>query len=193
MYFSFTLLVSLWLISAPCRRSEYQLARPSDSHRKEMLFGSLAKPGHPMSKFCWGKSRFINAHRPDRNSSYSVTPTTNVCWGSDQHSSDPNKPLQVVSIRIARWTLCCVVRKRSDIKTRAQREADQHVPAAPGLLEEILLCSLHDARRSVQRYSNSQKASPQSRGMLANLLICAETLDTLEQWVREIFNQVPNK
>lgn len=62
MYFSFTLLVSLWLISAPCRRSEYQLARPSDSHRKEMLFGSLAKPGHPMSKFCWGKSRFINAH-----------------------------------------------------------------------------------------------------------------------------------
>lgn len=34
--------------------SEFQLARPSDSHRKEMLFGSLAKPGHPMSKFCWG-------------------------------------------------------------------------------------------------------------------------------------------
>uniref|UniRef100_A0A3Q2WKC3 Nardilysin convertase n=1 Tax=Haplochromis burtoni TaxID=8153 RepID=A0A3Q2WKC3_HAPBU len=33
--------------------SEFQLARPSDSHRKEMLFGSLAKPGHPMSKFCW--------------------------------------------------------------------------------------------------------------------------------------------
>ncbi|MEQ2285792.1 hypothetical protein AMECASPLE_035528 [Ameca splendens] len=35
--------------------SEYQLARPSDSHRKEMLFGSLAKPGHPMGKFCWGE------------------------------------------------------------------------------------------------------------------------------------------
>ncbi|XP_064874930.1 nardilysin-like isoform X3 [Oncorhynchus nerka] len=34
--------------------SEYQLAKPSDSHRKEMLFGSLAKPGHPMGKFCWG-------------------------------------------------------------------------------------------------------------------------------------------
>uniref|UniRef100_A0A3B4GAY9 Nardilysin convertase n=1 Tax=Pundamilia nyererei TaxID=303518 RepID=A0A3B4GAY9_9CICH len=32
---------------------EYQLAKPSDSHRKEMLFGSLAKPGHPMGKFCW--------------------------------------------------------------------------------------------------------------------------------------------
>lgn len=38
----------------PC--SEYQLARPSDSHRKEMLFGSLAKAGHPMGKFCWGKN-----------------------------------------------------------------------------------------------------------------------------------------
>ncbi|KAJ4939412.1 hypothetical protein JOQ06_028861 [Pogonophryne albipinna] len=35
--------------------SEYQLAKPSDSHRKEMLFGSLAKPGHPMGKFCWVK------------------------------------------------------------------------------------------------------------------------------------------
>ena len=35
--------------------SEYQLAKPSDSHRKEMLFGSLAKPGHPMGKFCWGE------------------------------------------------------------------------------------------------------------------------------------------
>lgn len=36
-------------------RPEYQLAKPSDSHRKEMLFGSLAKPGHPMGKFCWGE------------------------------------------------------------------------------------------------------------------------------------------
>ncbi|XP_028251603.1 nardilysin-like isoform X2 [Parambassis ranga] len=36
--------------------SEYQLAKPSDSHRKEMLFGSLAKPGHPMGKFCWGNA-----------------------------------------------------------------------------------------------------------------------------------------
>lgn len=37
-----------------CSVSEYQLAKPSDSHRKEMLFGSLAKPHHPMAKFCWG-------------------------------------------------------------------------------------------------------------------------------------------
>ncbi|XP_061744582.1 nardilysin-like [Nerophis ophidion] len=39
--------------------SEYQLARPSDSHRKEMLFGSLAVPGHPMSKFCWGNAQTL--------------------------------------------------------------------------------------------------------------------------------------
>uniref|UniRef100_A0A3P8ZQ31 Nardilysin a (N-arginine dibasic convertase) n=1 Tax=Esox lucius TaxID=8010 RepID=A0A3P8ZQ31_ESOLU len=39
--------------------SEYQLAKPSDSHRKEMLFGSLAKPGHPMGKFCWGNAKTL--------------------------------------------------------------------------------------------------------------------------------------
>lgn len=49
-------------------RPEYQLARPSDSHRKEMLFGSLAKPGHPMGKFCWGEfanttAGTLNPHR----------------------------------------------------------------------------------------------------------------------------------
>ncbi|KAK3533465.1 hypothetical protein QTP70_023470, partial [Hemibagrus guttatus] len=43
--------------------SEYQLARPSDSHRKEMLFGSLAKPNHPMSKFCWGNAQTLK-HGP---------------------------------------------------------------------------------------------------------------------------------
>ncbi|CAJ1059630.1 nardilysin b [Xyrichtys novacula] len=43
--------------------SEYQLARPSDSHRKEMLFGSFAKPGHPMSKFCWGNAQTLK-HEP---------------------------------------------------------------------------------------------------------------------------------
>uniref|UniRef100_A0AAR2LN37 Nardilysin a (N-arginine dibasic convertase) n=1 Tax=Pygocentrus nattereri TaxID=42514 RepID=A0AAR2LN37_PYGNA len=43
--------------------SEYQLARPSDSHRKEMLFGSLAKPNHPMSKFCWGNAQTLK-HEP---------------------------------------------------------------------------------------------------------------------------------
>uniref|UniRef100_A0A8C7WZN2 Nardilysin a (N-arginine dibasic convertase) n=1 Tax=Oryzias sinensis TaxID=183150 RepID=A0A8C7WZN2_9TELE len=39
--------------------SEYQLAKPSDSHRKEMLFGSLAKPGHPMGKFYWGNAQTL--------------------------------------------------------------------------------------------------------------------------------------
>ncbi|XP_062849767.1 nardilysin [Trichomycterus rosablanca] len=39
--------------------SEFQLARPSDSHRKEMLLGSLAKPNHPMSKFCWGNAQTL--------------------------------------------------------------------------------------------------------------------------------------
>ncbi|XP_037553696.1 nardilysin b [Nematolebias whitei] len=39
--------------------SEFQLARPSDSHRKEMLFGSLSKPGHPMSKFFCGNAQTL--------------------------------------------------------------------------------------------------------------------------------------
>uniref|UniRef100_A0A673XX35 Nardilysin b (N-arginine dibasic convertase) n=1 Tax=Salmo trutta TaxID=8032 RepID=A0A673XX35_SALTR len=43
--------------------SEYQLARPSDSHRKEMLFGSLARPKHPMGKFCWGNAQTLK-HEP---------------------------------------------------------------------------------------------------------------------------------
>lgn len=40
--------------------AEYQLAKPSDSHRKEMLFGGLAKPNHPMGKFCWGKNQTVS-------------------------------------------------------------------------------------------------------------------------------------
>ncbi|XP_077439809.1 nardilysin b [Vanacampus margaritifer] len=46
--------------------SEYQLARPADSHRKEMLFGSLAVPGHPMSKFCWGNARTLKEEPRER-------------------------------------------------------------------------------------------------------------------------------
>lgn len=45
-------LMSAWFPSC----AEYQLARPSDSHRKEMLFGSLARAGHPMAKFFWGET-----------------------------------------------------------------------------------------------------------------------------------------
>uniref|UniRef100_A0A8D0H138 Nardilysin convertase n=1 Tax=Sphenodon punctatus TaxID=8508 RepID=A0A8D0H138_SPHPU len=43
--------------------SEYQLARPSDSNRREMLFGSLARPGHPMKKFFWGNADTLK-HEP---------------------------------------------------------------------------------------------------------------------------------
>ncbi|KAJ0009086.1 hypothetical protein NQD34_016501 [Periophthalmus magnuspinnatus] len=45
--------------------SEYQLAKPSDSHRKEMLFGSLAKVDHPMGKFCWGNAETLK-HEPKK-------------------------------------------------------------------------------------------------------------------------------
>ncbi|XP_061158123.1 nardilysin-like isoform X2 [Syngnathus typhle] len=47
--------------------SEYQLAKPSDSHRKEMLFGSLAKPGHPMGKFCWGNAQTLKQEPKKKN------------------------------------------------------------------------------------------------------------------------------
>ncbi|KAM8888335.1 nardilysin b [Synchiropus picturatus] len=43
--------------------SEYQLAKPSDCHRKWMLFGSLAKEGHPMRKFSWGNAQTLK-HEP---------------------------------------------------------------------------------------------------------------------------------
>ncbi|KAM8914849.1 nardilysin-like isoform 1-T2 [Spinachia spinachia] len=45
--------------------SEYQLAKPSDSQRKEMLFGGLAKPGHPMGKFGWGNAETLK-HEPKK-------------------------------------------------------------------------------------------------------------------------------
>ena len=34
--------------------SEFEMALPSDSNRKEQMFGSLATEGHPMAKFMWG-------------------------------------------------------------------------------------------------------------------------------------------
>lgn len=47
--------------------SEYELARPSDSNRKEMLFGSLAKPGHPMGKFFWGNAQTLKYEPEEKN------------------------------------------------------------------------------------------------------------------------------
>ncbi|XP_056388223.1 nardilysin [Hyla sarda] len=46
--------------------SEYELARPSDANRKEMLFGSLAKPQHPMGKFFWGNAQTLK-YEPEAN------------------------------------------------------------------------------------------------------------------------------
>ncbi|XP_013911896.1 PREDICTED: nardilysin [Thamnophis sirtalis] len=46
--------------------SEYQLARPSDANRREMLFGSLAKSDHPMKKFFWGNADTLK-HEPKEN------------------------------------------------------------------------------------------------------------------------------
>uniref|UniRef100_A0A8B9L7X7 Nardilysin a (N-arginine dibasic convertase) n=1 Tax=Astyanax mexicanus TaxID=7994 RepID=A0A8B9L7X7_ASTMX len=93
--------------------SEYQLAKPSDSHRKEMLFGSLAKPDHPMSKFCWGNAETLK--------------------------TEPKK-------------------KKINVYKRLREFWKKHYSA-------------HYMTLAVQS---------------------KEKLDTLEQWVREIFSEVPN-
>lgn len=40
--------------------SEFRMAIPSDSCRRQQLFASLSKPGHPMSVFSWGNSATLN-------------------------------------------------------------------------------------------------------------------------------------
>uniref|UniRef100_A0A7M4EA18 Nardilysin-like n=1 Tax=Crocodylus porosus TaxID=8502 RepID=A0A7M4EA18_CROPO len=47
--------------------SEYQLAKPSDANRRELLLGSLAKPGHPMRKFFWGNAETLKHEPKNRN------------------------------------------------------------------------------------------------------------------------------
>ncbi|KAK7126778.1 hypothetical protein R3I94_018084 [Phoxinus phoxinus] len=47
--------------------SEYQMGRPLDSNRKEMLFGSLAKASHPMSKFFWGNAQTLKDEPREKN------------------------------------------------------------------------------------------------------------------------------
>lgn len=45
---------------------EFQMALPSDSCRKQQLFASLAKNGHPMAKFMWGNSTTLKlSNDPD--------------------------------------------------------------------------------------------------------------------------------
>ncbi|XP_061467685.1 nardilysin-like [Rhineura floridana] len=46
--------------------SEYQIARPSDANRRELLLGSLAKEGHPMRKFFWGNTETLKV-MPKKN------------------------------------------------------------------------------------------------------------------------------
>nr|XP_009681623.1 PREDICTED: nardilysin-like [Struthio camelus australis] len=46
--------------------SEYQLAKPSDANRRELLLGSLAKRGHPMRKFFWGNAETLK-HEPKKS------------------------------------------------------------------------------------------------------------------------------
>ncbi|KAM9129829.1 nardilysin-like [Pangshura tecta] len=46
--------------------SEYQLARPSDANRRELLLGSFARPGHPMKKFFWGNAETLK-HEPKKS------------------------------------------------------------------------------------------------------------------------------
>uniref|UniRef100_A0A8B9PED5 Nardilysin n=1 Tax=Apteryx owenii TaxID=8824 RepID=A0A8B9PED5_APTOW len=46
--------------------SEYQLAKPSDANRQELLLGSLARPGHPMRKFFWGNAETLK-HGPKKS------------------------------------------------------------------------------------------------------------------------------
>ncbi|KAM7162054.1 nardilysin-like [Macrochelys suwanniensis] len=46
--------------------SEYQQARPCDANRRELLLGSLARPGHPMKKFFWGNAETLK-HEPKKS------------------------------------------------------------------------------------------------------------------------------
>jgi secreted Zn-dependent insulinase-like peptidase len=41
--------------------SEFEMALPSDYNRKEQIFGSLSKSGHPMSKFMWGNLKSLQS------------------------------------------------------------------------------------------------------------------------------------
>uniref|UniRef100_A0A673XY05 Nardilysin b (N-arginine dibasic convertase) n=1 Tax=Salmo trutta TaxID=8032 RepID=A0A673XY05_SALTR len=77
--------------------SEYQLARPSDSHRKEMLFGSLARPKHPMGKFCWGKDTRIGCHFPIISPPSQMRPMYQRLPLFDKHSNSTLSCLEVFS------------------------------------------------------------------------------------------------
>ncbi|CAF94102.1 unnamed protein product [Tetraodon nigroviridis] len=53
------------------KRSEFQLIRASDTHRRLALLGSLARAGHPLSKFLWGNAQTLKLEpRQKRISTY---------------------------------------------------------------------------------------------------------------------------
>jgi nardilysin len=41
--------------------SEFSMALPSDYNRRQQIFGSLARSGHPMAKFMWGNTASLTA------------------------------------------------------------------------------------------------------------------------------------
>ena len=41
--------------------SEFEQALPSDYNRRQQIFGSLARPDHPMAKFMWGSAASLTA------------------------------------------------------------------------------------------------------------------------------------
>ena len=41
--------------------SEFEQALPSDYNRRQQIFGSLARPDHPMAKFMWGSTASLTA------------------------------------------------------------------------------------------------------------------------------------
>ncbi|OCT82739.1 nardilysin [Xenopus laevis] len=47
--------------------SEYQIGRPSDTNRRQMLFASLANSGHPMANFSWGNAQTLKHEPKEKN------------------------------------------------------------------------------------------------------------------------------
>lgn len=108
----------------------------------------------PTKHFNWGEKKTSLTFVMSYKFFYDVLPAV-VFHLSSEIGFISHSFIGCVNVCLLYSTVVFVVptRQRSDIKTRAQRETDQHLPAAQRLLEEILLCSLHDARCSVQRYS----------------------------------------
>ncbi|KAG8436909.1 hypothetical protein GDO86_007845 [Hymenochirus boettgeri] len=47
--------------------SEFQIGRPKDPNRKQMIFASLAKAGYPMGKFSWGNAQTLKHDPKEKN------------------------------------------------------------------------------------------------------------------------------